>query len=244
MRTIERAPVRDALLIHGAGGGGWEWNVWRHALGVAGWRTQAPDLMPTPAGIARTHLADYVDAMRACASSLTRPVLIGASLGGLVAAMVARDVDASALVLVNPVPPLGFAAAPTAPDARAVVPWGTARSWRGTVRAMPDADEPARLYAFRRWRDESGAVLREARAGVAVAPPACPVLVIASGRDDDVPVGASVALAHAWGATLVELPEASHVGPLLGRCAYDVALGAADWLAKSTLQLVTSATRS
>lgn len=244
MRTIERAHARDAFLIHGAGGGGWEWNVWCRAFGVAGWRTHAPDLMPAPAGLAQTHLADYADAMRERAARLARPVLIGASLGGLVAAMIARDVDASALVLVNPVPPLGFAAAPAVPDARAIVPWGTARAWRGTVRAMPDADDAARLYAFRRWRDESGAVLRQARAGVAVAAPACPVLVVASGRDDDVPFAASAALAQAWGATLVELPDASHVGPLLGRCAYDVALGAVDWLAKSTLQLVTSATRS
>jgi len=144
--------------------------------------------------------------------------------------MLANDVDASALVLVNPVPPAGFGE-PAASETRAIVPWGSARSWRGTVRALPDADETAHLYAFRRWRDESGAVLREAYAGVAVARPACRVLVVASGRDDDVPFAASAALAHAWQATLLELPGASHVGPLFGRNAHSVAVQTANWLA-------------
>jgi predicted alpha/beta hydrolase family esterase len=230
MSVAPRPSSGDVLFIHGAGGGGWEWNVWRRAF--IGWRTHAPDLMPVRGGLAQTQLADYVDAMRACASALVRPVLVGASLGGLVAALVAHDVDARALVLVNPVPPLGFAEPPVTPDARAVVPWGSARSWRGTVDALPDADAPSRLYAFRRWRDESGAVLRQARAGVAVAPPACRVLVVASGRDDEVPFAASIALAQAWRADLVELPDASHVGPLMGESADRVAREVVNWLAK------------
>lgn len=243
MRTIERASRGDVLLIHGAGGGGWEWNVWCPVLRAAGWRTHAPDLMPAPAGLAQTRLADYVDATRAQAAAMRRPVLVGASLGGLIAAMLANDVDASALVLINPVPPADFGE-PMASETRAIVPWGSARSWRGTVRALPDADETAHLYAFRRWRDESGAVLHEARAGVEVARSACRVLVVASGRDDDVPFAASAALAHAWEATLLQLPGASHVGPLFGRNAHSVAAQTADWLAKCTLQFVASVNRN
>ena len=244
MSTIDRTPRGDALFIHGAGGGGWEWNIWRRAFALAGWRTHAPDLMPAAGGLAQTRFDDYVDAMCATARAFARPVLVGASLGGLVAMRVAHDVDAGALVLVNPVPPAGFADPPATPEARAIVPWGSARSWRGTVDALPDADAAARLFAFRRWRDDSGAVLRHARAGVEVARPACPVLVVASGRDDEVPFAASIALAHAWSAVLVELPDASHVGPLFGRSAYAVACDIANRLAKSTLHSVASANRA
>ena len=43
------APVRHALLLHGAGGGGWEWNLWRdtwQALERSGWnQTRAATLL-------------------------------------------------------------------------------------------------------------------------------------------------------------------------------------------------------
>ena len=241
MSTIPRTPRGAALFIHGAGGGGWEWNRWRYAFDAAGWRTHAPDLVPAPGGLARTTLDDYIAAVRAQAAALARPVLVGASLGGLIAAAIARDVEAAALVLVNPVPPAGL----DGPlETRDIVPWGRARSLAGTARAMPDADDASRLYAFRRWRDESGAVLRAARAGVTVAPPSCPLLVVASGCDDDVPAAASRALAQAWQGELLELPDASHTGPLLGRSANAVAAHTLNWLAKCTLQSVTSANRT
>ena len=60
---------------------------------------------------------------------------------------------------------------------------------------MPDADDAACLYAFRRWRDESGLALEAARLGVAVDYPRCPVLVMASELDKDVPMVVSRELA-------------------------------------------------
>src|SRR5690606_41664458 len=69
----------------------------------------------------------------------------------------------------------------------------------------------------------------QARAGRAVARPACPVLVIASEGDDEVPAAASAALAARWGADLLRVPG-SHVGPLLGRQAAGIAAQAVDWM--------------
>ena len=96
---------------------------------------------------------------------------------------------------------------------------------------MPDADDAACLYAFRRWRDESGAVMNAALAGVAVQRPACPVLVIASERDEDVPLEVSRELAAEWGGDFVRVPGASHVGPLLGASAARCAEMVVAWLA-------------
>jgi pimeloyl-ACP methyl ester carboxylesterase len=96
---------------------------------------------------------------------------------------------------------------------------------------MPDADDAARLFAFRRWRDESGAVLRAAQSGIALAKPACPTLLLASECDDDVPLATSRDLAAFLGAELRVLAGASHVGPLLGRDAAACADAARRWLA-------------
>jgi pimeloyl-ACP methyl ester carboxylesterase len=111
-----------------------------------------------------------------------------------------------------------------------IVAWSRTRSLAGTRGSMPDADDAARMYAYRRWRDESGAVLNAAQAGIAIASPACPVLVIASGDDRDVPCETSRALAGLLGADFQKIAGASHVGPLLGRSAAMIASHACDWL--------------
>ena len=69
--------------------------------------------------VAATHIEDYQAQVRAALAALPRPrVLVGASLGGLLAAMNAGAADA--LVLVNPMPPRGLPDAPRRPAQRAV----------------------------------------------------------------------------------------------------------------------------
>ena len=219
-----------ALFVHGAGGGGWEWHVWARVFGAAGIEPVAPDLRPASAGLAATQLRDYAAQVGATLAALPRPrVVVGASLGGLLALMHGDAVDA--LVLVNPLPPSPWhTALPPTADAGAIVPWRTGARLEGTRRALPDADEAASRYAFRHWRDEAAAVLAQARAGVDLALPRCPAVVIVSDADTDVPSAASAALAMALAASALHLPGASHVGPLLGRGAATTAAQAVAWL--------------
>lgn len=227
MRDEPGSPGR-VVCVHGAGGGGWEWGIWARGLSIAGFEVLAPDLKPAAAGLAATHLDDYCRQVAAWSRSSRGASLVGASLGGLLALAVARAVRARALVLVNPMPSAGLPAREE--RSPPVIPWRSARTLRSTQQAMPDADDAARLYAFRRWRDESGAVLDEARAGLVVDPPDCPVLVVASEHDLDVPTESSRALAATLGADFECVPGASHVGPLLGRSAAHTAERVAQWL--------------
>jgi pimeloyl-ACP methyl ester carboxylesterase len=220
------------VAVHGAGGGGWEWGVWARALARRGFEVIAPDLMPGAQGIEKTSFMDYrSQVMDWCAGARASVVLAGASLGGLLALSAAQRVKPVALVLVNPLPPAGVLARPLYDAKPAVVPWARERSLASTRRAMPDADDAARLFALRRWRDESGAVLNEAREGIAVETPRCPVLIMASELDADVPLAAARSLAVRLAADFRTLAGASHVGPLLGRSAPESAAQAADWLA-------------
>ena len=216
------------MCIHGAGGGGWEWTVWQRVFAAHGCDAVAPDLEPAAAGIAATTIEDYAAQVRGWCHGACAPMLIGASLGGLLALMVACEVNPAALVLINPLPPAGILPRPARGDWPDVVAWGGEAALATTRRTLPDADDATCLFAFRRWRDESGAVLRTA-ADVRVNWPRCPMLVLGSENDDDVPVAASRALAAACGAEFRLLRGVSHVGPLLGRGAARVAEDVLRW---------------
>jgi len=227
---VTKRTALDVLCIHGAGGGGWEWGIWQRVLGTRGWRVLAHDLMPGSAGLAATHFADYATQVHYWRSALAEPgMLVGASLGGLLALQAAAQMPPAALVLINPLPPAGFEQRPAQRTYADIVPWGRERSLRRTQRALVDGDAAACLFAWRRWRDESGQVLNEA-ASIQVEIPRCPILLLAS-EHDDVPPAVSRALAAWLGADLRMLRESSHVGPLLGRAAPTAAALAADWYA-------------
>jgi pimeloyl-ACP methyl ester carboxylesterase len=182
-------------------------------------------------GLAATGLNDYFEQAANAAEAIDPPrVLIGASLGGLLALSTAARTRCSALVLINPLPPLPEARALPAPTGYpSIIPWRQDASLESTRRALPDADDLACLYAFRRWRDESGAVLNTARTGVMLASPDCPTLVLISNADAEVPPSVSAALAARLHASYLHV-EASHTGPLLGRRANACAAQAVAWL--------------
>jgi predicted alpha/beta hydrolase family esterase len=220
--------VACVVFVHGAGGGGWEWNVWRRVFAAHGIAGVAPDLQPS-GDLATTAFADYAAQVRAALVDLPRPrALVGASLGGLLALACADAADA--LVLVNPIPPRRWTGGLVARDWPARVPWQVNARLDSTRRALPDADDATALFAMRHWRDESGAVLREAYAGIDLPRPACRLLCVASAQDDEVPPRLTIEMAQAWDASLFRTDSPSHVGPLLGRDAAGVAAQVAGWL--------------
>lgn len=222
--------LAHAVLVHGAGGGAWEWNLWRGVWAARGIAMTCPELQPVAEGWAATGLGAYVAQVGAAVAGAPRPrVVVGASLGGLLAMRCADAADA--LVLVNPLPPAPWSGGLPPPEERDVVPWRTTARLAGTRRALPDSDDATALFAFRHWRDESGRVLREARQ-CAVDRPACPILCIASSRDADVPPAVTEALADAWQAECWRVPG-DHVSPLLGRQAPALGARVADWLSQA-----------
>lgn len=227
-----RDDLCSVLLVHGAGGGGWEWRVWARVLGASGCHVHAPDLVPGPKGLAATDFDDYLAQVVRYGRALDAPLLlVGASLGGLLA-MAAGELEPAGRVLVNPVPPAGT---PGWPARRrswpSVIPWGDEPEFQSTFRAMPDCDHGARVLANRRWRNESGRVMTQSHEGVDVSADRVPTLVMGAGMDRDVPPGISRSMAARYGWDFVLIPGASHLGPLLGDSAAACAGMARDWFA-------------
>ena len=239
--------------MHGAGGGGWEWEAWRNPLQAAGFEFVARDLEPSAAGLSQTRLEDYVQqvvewgnapsTVANGAPDESRLVLLGASMGGAVALRAAEALSPDAVVLVNAMVPSPWAEPLGAGEEHPDVIAYAGKPLASTARALPDCSEEVQRWACARWRDESGAVMDELRGGRAPGSagdradrPACRVLFVVGGSDDAVPAKGQLAWARAWrGEAARDVSSRTysgmgHVGPLMGTRSGEVAAEVVRWL--------------
>jgi pimeloyl-ACP methyl ester carboxylesterase len=225
------------VFVHGAFCGGWAFDTFRAPFEAAGYETHAPDLPfhhrdSDGASLAKTGVRHYAKAIADYCSALDgAPVLIGHSLGGLVAQMAATRMHAAALVLIAPSAPWGVL--PTTIDETSGS-LGLAMLgdyWRRPV--MPDysvarhmtldrLDGAAARSAFARFVPESGRAVMEVMQWwldptAATAAPAyritAPLLALAGGNDRVNPASTVRRIANRFPAAQAafhEFPEMSH----------------------------------
>jgi len=107
------------LMIHGMWGGPWYWENYRRVFEAEGYRCVAatlpyhdvePSGVPDPR-LGSTSLLDYTAALeREIAQLDEKPILMGHSMGGLLAQMLATRGLAQSLVLLTPASPYGIVA--------------------------------------------------------------------------------------------------------------------------------------
>ncbi len=222
--------ARDVLFIHGAGGGAWQWRDWTPVFEQAGYTPHLAELQPAAGGLEHTHFEDYVAQLREQVAALMHPVLIGASLGGLLALELAQATEPCALVLVNSLPPAHTPAWSPARRYPPLIEWSRTTRLPDTREAMPESDEATIRWAHAHWRDESGAVLNAAYRGIEIEPPGVPVLVLCGAQDRTVPLQVCRQIAEGLKADSLTFDTVSHVGALLGPQAARLARAALQWL--------------
>jgi pimeloyl-ACP methyl ester carboxylesterase len=220
------------VCIHGTGGGGWEYALWQPVFNAAGYRAIANDLLPAAGGLAATRIADYLQQVQSWLPAQEPVILVGASMGGLLALKVAEQMTLATLVLVNSVPPAGVGAPRSHQPRPAIVRWANGQL-EETRTALFDSDENTIQWAWPRWRDEAGAVMNAMDAGIPVQPPRCPTLVVLGELDTDIPYQTGLELATWARADVLLYHGMSHVGPLLSRRAEEVAEMVILWCQRS-----------
>lgn len=193
------------VFIHGLGCGGDVWNPMKTALESQGWHCSAPTLLENARPLVRPigaapdiGLHSYLnDARRACSGITHRtgckPIIIGHSMGGLIAQALACEGVCSRAVLVTPAPPKAVA------NRSLWMPWLFAnvllsgkhdryhRAWRtGVYHVMLNRVHRANRGAiFSRMRFEPGQLFVDMTQGMPLgrASLAAPTLVIAAGHD-------------------------------------------------------------
>jgi pimeloyl-ACP methyl ester carboxylesterase len=150
------------LMVHGAFCGGWAFDAFRGPFEAQGYSCTAPDLRghrkgAQPGDVAQISMSDYAADIAALIQKQARPpILIGHSLGGLVAQMAAARAEVAALILLAPSAPWGVAGSSFEEAASAFGLYALGPFWAQPV----DPDHAvARLYSLDRMTpSESRAV--------------------------------------------------------------------------------------
>jgi len=244
------APV---IMAHGAFCGGWAFEAFRAPFEAAGHTVLAPDLRghgadDRPDAVVGVSMTDYArDIAALCAAQPTPPILIGHSLGGLVAQLAARRAKVGAVVLLAPSAPWGVTGSSVEEAVTAVGLHMLGPFWAQGV--SPDRDlmrgysldrmeKAGREAVVARLRPESGRALWETlnwwldpfmTTSVGAGPLGVPALVLCGERDVVHPPGTVRQTAERIGAEFRLLPGMSHW--LLGEAGWeDVADQVLAWL--------------
>ncbi|PIR82364.1 hypothetical protein COU20_02470, partial [Candidatus Kaiserbacteria bacterium CG10_big_fil_rev_8_21_14_0_10_59_10] len=108
-KTAERTHTTPLVLVHGSWGSSAMWMTYAEVFSTKGWDVYAPDLRghgKSGGSVAGATMENYVEDVRKAivAHNLADPILVGHSMGGLVALMYAATHGAKAVVAIDPSP--------------------------------------------------------------------------------------------------------------------------------------------
>jgi pimeloyl-ACP methyl ester carboxylesterase len=162
-------PPRTVIAVHGAGSGPWVFDTWLGWFSAA--RFVAPDLQE---GLdpARATMGGYARRVERAAVGAEAPLLlVGWSMGGLVAMMAAQSIRPDAIVLLEPSPPAEVAGLQPA------------------VAIRPGSFDPEQAYGpfppGVRARPESAVARSERARGISVPRLRCPSLLVSGAEFPD-----------------------------------------------------------
>ncbi len=227
-------PAPSVIFVHGAFCGGWAFERFKGPFEAKGFRCLSPDLRghgasDRPDAVIGLSMADYATGLGALiAAEPAPPILIGHSMGGLVAQMAAGRAKVAALVLLAPSPPWGVAGGSFEEAISAVSLYALGPFW--TMAVEPDLAS-ARGYSldrlpkgeqravFDRMVPESGRALWETlnwwldplmTTSVSGASIKAPVLAVAGERDRIHPPATVAQVAERLGGSCEVMSGMSH----------------------------------
>jgi non-heme chloroperoxidase len=233
---LEHAPAvgpvkpHPILFVHGMNGGAWYLRPWLYAAALAGWESWAVNLRGhhgsrPVADLGRVPIAAYVEDVEDCLRQLGEAVVIGHSMGGLIAQKVAEGGRVRAAVFATSAAPHGIR----------VVTWSLLMALPHYALAMlqsreflPTPEDAIRLmgnrlsperqaWAYPNLVPESARAARQMALGritVDAAAIRCPTLVLGATDDRVTPAAVQRKIAARYGSRYLEAPGHGHL-PML-----------------------------
>ncbi len=242
---LEKIPAEPSdqppiVLIHGAANSASVWTYWQPALAQAGFASYAVNLRghgpEEHDNLSNTSMHDYAEDVRSCVEQLDRrPVVMGWSMGGLVAMMIAAAGEVTACIGFAPSTPTRVLDASVKIRQGEFGPeeYGITSREPGDQPAMPDLDIEERQIALASLGRESRRARDERKAGIVIDSLPCPLLIVTGSNDHQWP--ASTYDGFWIDADYREIDGASHWGLVLNRRALAETLPlVTDWVRKHT----------
>ena len=227
------------VLVHGAANSCRVWTFWQQQLADQGWPSYAIDLRGhghSPSeDISQTTMEDYASDVGRVRAELRRPaVVVGWSMGGLVAMMAAAGGGWSACLALAPSTP--SREVDSSVQLRAgefgAEEYGITSLDPDVQRGMSDLDREERLLALSSLSKESRMARDQRRRGVVIESLPCPLLLVTGSRDREWPAERYDGLWLPADRLVVE--GASHWGLVLNRRAIAQTMPAVvDWLQRN-----------
>ena len=115
-KGADQAMAKDIVMLHGANAGGWCFDEFRKVFEELGWTCHTPDLIghgkdkaSAATSLVGIGIADYRSEMEALLKTLAAPpVLLGHSMGAVIAQQLAAQGLARTLILASPAPRSGI----------------------------------------------------------------------------------------------------------------------------------------
>lgn len=214
----------SVVLVHGSANSAVVWTFWQRALARHGCASYAIDLRghggSDHVDLSSTSMQDYADdVVSACGELAQKPVLMGWSMGGLVAMMAASRCHARAVVGLAPSTP-ATKRGPGVPLRHGVFgpeEYAITSDDPSDQPAMPDLDIEERIVALAASSEESRYARDERAAGIVVESLPCPLLIVTSTADTQWPRSCYEGLHLPATQTHLSVEGASHWGLVLNR---------------------------
>lgn len=252
--AADRRYSHPLLLIHGMFGGAWYWQDYLNFFSERGWDCYAVNLrghfLSRPGTeLGRVSLLDYVEDVRTVLGEIGPAVLIGHSMGGLIAQKVTEQTHGQipALILIASAVPSDVVTLNAEVSFRSLKYLAAMWQQYPFLPLKADADyffhgalsPELQQQAYARLVPESGRAAWELAFGfltnaLSVDPSriTCPTLIVAAGQDRTMPRQTALALARKYRAPIKEYPELGHV--LILETGWEQPAGEiADWLAQT-----------
>lgn len=244
---VHKAPApRGAppfLLIHGSWGSSMMWMAYAEVFAKHGFDVYAPDLRghgKSGGSVAGASMDDFVAdvAAAARANGLENPVVIGHSMGGLVALMYAARHGAAATVAIDPSPSKEVQGGEEKTYAPEYSPMdaGMPGDPKAVMEAFPDIPQEMLMKLKQMLGKESGLARAERKRGISIPKDALsmPTLFVGGELGESVPFGIGIrtarAMAQYYGKPVIEIKGATHPGILVGMHAAAAAGEIEAWL--------------
>ena len=185
------ATVRPPIVLaHGSASSATVWTFWQRELAARGWASYAVDLRghgaSGPAALMRASMRDYAEDVCSVAAQLSeRPVVIGWSMGGLVAMMAASTGEFAACVGLAPSVPARAVdtTLPLREGEFGPEEYGITSLDPADQPEMPDLDREEREAALASVGSESRYARDERKRGIVIESLPCPLLIVTGTAD-------------------------------------------------------------